>query len=95
MSSNYVHKNFFYYTIADLNKNFDVNVENNKLKILQINARGMNCLNKFDKIKDILSLYTGNVDIVVVGETWLKESNTNLYSIDGFRSFFFLSSGLI
>lgn len=28
------------------------------------------------------------MDIVVVGETWLKENHTNLYNIDGFRSFF-------
>lgn len=34
--------NYFYYTIAELNKNVDSNFDNNKLKLLQINIRGMN-----------------------------------------------------
>lgn len=45
-------------------------------------------MDKFDRVRDIFSLYTGNIDIVVIGETWLKENCTNLYHIDGFRSFF-------
>ncbi|XP_055529485.1 uncharacterized protein K02A2.6-like [Wyeomyia smithii] len=48
----------------------------------------MDCLEKFDRIKDVLSMYTVNIDIIVTSETWLKQDRTSLYNIRGFRSFF-------
>lgn len=48
----------------------------------------MNSLEKFDNIKEFLAVYSGEIDIVVIGETWVKDDRRQLYSIDGYKSTF-------
>lgn len=79
-------KNYYYATVEELNKNIRTNGTN--FRILQHNIRGMNCLDKFERIEEFLTLYRGNIDIVVIGETWIREDHKQLYQIDGYRSIF-------
>lgn len=53
-------------------------------KILQINARGINVLSKFDCIKELLERSRERFDVVVICETWIKPDRTHLYQIEGF-----------
>lgn len=80
--------NYYYETIDLLNKNTNKSGGCFQLKVLQFNVRGMNNMDKFDKIKEILDLYSGTVDILVIGETWVKQDRKQLYAINGYRSMF-------
>lgn len=53
-------------------------------KILQINARGINELSKFDSIKEILERSKERFDAIVICETWLTADRIHLYKIEGF-----------
>lgn len=57
-------------------------------RILQLNVRGMNELSKFDVIKETLQRYGEKVDVLVLGETWVKADRVCLYAIAGYRSVF-------
>lgn len=57
-------------------------------RIIQLNIRGINDLPKFDCVSELLDRYGRRVDIVVLGETWLKMERTRLYSINGYRGIF-------
>lgn len=56
------------------------------IKILQINIRG---INRFEKL-DSLCLFIRNlntvVDVIVVGETWLKEARSQYYNIPDYQA---------
>lgn len=58
------------------------------LRIIQLNIRGMNDVSKFDCIGELLERYRKRVDIVVLGETWLKRDITMLYSLNGYVGIF-------
>lgn len=57
-------------------------------KILQLNIRGMNNIDKFDRIRDILTLYDGKIDVLVICETWVKAERTKLFNLPGYSSIF-------
>ncbi|XP_055616637.1 uncharacterized protein LOC129762427 [Toxorhynchites rutilus septentrionalis] len=80
--------NFYFDTIDQLNKNITKIATRFPLKILQINIRGMNNPNKFDSIKEFLNRYVGVIAVLVVGETWVQSERTNLFKINGYKSFF-------
>lgn len=81
---NYLHDN-----LDDFNKSFSSTESNaHYLRILQWNIRGMNDLSKFDHILSTLDHCRYPIDVVVVGETWVKEENRSLYNIPGFNSIF-------
>lgn len=61
--------NFYYDNLYCLNKNSQYINRPFSFKILQLNIRGMNRLDKFDAVKEFLSLYSGQIDIVVIGQS--------------------------
>lgn len=78
--------NYFHNDIVESNKN-QINVNRRfNLRILQLNIRSMSSLDKLDKLKASLVSINGNIDVVVIGETWIKENHKSLYSINGFKS---------
>lgn len=80
-------KIFSHDNIEDFNASYSLN-ENKFLKILQWNVRAINDLNKFDDILQTLDSSKTSVDIVVLGETWLKNDFCALYEIPNYNSFF-------
>lgn len=79
--------NFDHNTIDDLNKHY-TNKASTYLRILQWNIRGMNDLGKFDSLLEFLDRCDVPLDIIVIGETWLKQENTALYNIPGYSAVF-------
>lgn len=80
-------KNFSHDNIEDFNASYSLN-DNKFLKILQWNVRAINDLNKFDDILQTLDSSKTSIDIVVLGETWLKNDFCSLYEIPNYNSFF-------
>lgn len=81
--------NFSHDNLDDFNESLPVNEFNaNCLRILQWNIRGMNDLSKFDEILSVLEHCRSPIDVIVVGETWVKADNKSLYNIPGYNSFF-------
>lgn len=77
-----------YYDCFD---DFDVNfaeTDCNFLRIAQWNVRGINNMQKFDNILLFLDNMKGLVDILVVGETWLKQDNCTLFRINNYEAIF-------
>lgn len=66
------------------------NVLKNKsaVKIFQWNIRGMNSLEKFDCVRELIDRYGDPIDVLVLGETWVKEGNQELYNLEGYTSVF-------
>lgn len=58
------------------------------LKILQLNIRGMNDLAKFDGVREMLQQYGERIDVLVLGETFLKADRTCIYNLDGYIATF-------
>lgn len=58
------------------------------LKILQINIRGINQIEKFDSLCEFLRSLNTDIDVVVIGETWLKKGRTTVYNIPGYQGTF-------
>lgn len=80
--------NFYYDSLDCLNQNSNQLNRPFSFKILQLNIRGMNSLEKFDAVKEFLALYSGQIDMVVIGETWVKAERKSLFGIEGYRSIF-------
>lgn len=80
-------QNFSHYTLDEFNERNDINSEK-CLSLFQWNIRGMNDLNKFDSVLEFLDHCNVAIDILVLGETWLKAENTSLYAISGYQSIF-------
>lgn len=45
-------------------------------------------MSKFDNVRELLDRYGERVDIIVLGETWLKDDKAVLYSIKGYKGYF-------
>lgn len=58
------------------------------LNILQLNIRGINQLSKFDCVGELLRRLGKRIDVIILGETMLKDDRTSLYNLPGYRSFF-------
>lgn len=81
--------NFNFDSIEQLNRNSSNNcVGSFRLKVLQYNIRGMNNMDKFDHLKELLQLYSGVIDVIVIGETWIKSDRQQLYNIAGYQKVF-------
>lgn len=70
---------FYVENVETLNKNLSRIGNSCALRILQLSIRGMDTLEKFDKLKELLDDYTGYIDLLVIGETWLKSDRTQLF----------------
>lgn len=79
--------NFFHNHIDEFNVTQRRN-NTKQLRILQWNVRGINDLCKFDEILLAIDHFVYPVDVIIVGETWLKAGNTSLYTISGYNSIF-------
>lgn len=82
----YCNKSFI--CIEDWIKNKYVLSADSSFKILQLNIRGINDLAKFDSFKEILHRYGDRIDVIVLGETWIKAERVNLYEINGYNAIF-------
>ena len=79
---NYYHENF-----DEFNTHYsDRHLQN--LRIMQWNIRGMNELNKFNNVLQALDHCEASIDILVIGETWIKKENVELYNIAGYNKVF-------
>lgn len=58
------------------------------MRILQFNIRGMNEPEKLDYVRELLTMYPHKIDVVVIGETWIKEDRIQCSQIVGYRSIF-------
>lgn len=58
------------------------------VKIFQWNIRGMNSLEKFDGVRELIDRYGDPIDVLVLGETWVKEGNQEMYNLAGYKSIF-------
>lgn len=81
------HLNYFYNHINEFNMAQEGR-SSKQLRILQWNVRGINDVNKFDEILLAIDQFVYSIDVIIVGETWVKAGNTSLYSINGFNSIF-------
>lgn len=53
---------------------------------MQVNIRGINNLEKLDSFTSFVESLKVNVDVIVVGETMLKQERSQYYNIAGFSS---------
>lgn len=79
--------NYFHNHIDDFNLSCN-RICPNQLRVIQWNVRGINDLHKFDKLLTSLDHFTAPIDVIIVGETWLKDGDTSLYNIKGYNSIF-------
>lgn len=79
--------NYFYNNIDEFNLSY-VGDTSKYLRVLQWNVRGINDINKFDNILLSIDHLNTPVDVIIMGETWIKADNTALYSINGFNGTF-------
>lgn len=84
-----INNNNFHENIDDMNECYPTDLSSSKhLRILQWNIRGLNDFDKFDCILVMLDQLHFPVDIIVIGETWLKQDKVSLYNIPGYKSIF-------
>lgn len=81
-------ENLYVDNVEFLNKNYGRMNNYCSLRILQFNIRGMNNPNKFDSLKQFIDLYTGPIDVLVIGETWLKADRIQLFRLKGYSATF-------
>lgn len=79
--------NAYHDCINEFNLNYP-ECSNDQFRIAQWNIRGMNDLRKFDNIQLFFESTKVPIDVFVVGETWLKSSNSGLYNITDFNAVF-------
>lgn len=78
----------------NLAKNYRVNTlqsifspgDSNGVNMLQINVRGINQISKLDSLCVFLQSLPVNVDVLIIGETWIKNDRCKYYNIPGFKS---------
>ncbi len=75
-----------YYDINDLiDDNIDLGMSSN-VSCLSLNCRKLSST-KFDQVTELLSALKNQFDIIVLTETWLLNTDAELYSIDGYFLF--------
>lgn len=84
----YLYRNFSYDCIQDWIENKIKPDSLLSLKTIQLNIRGLNELEKFDSIRELLQRSRDRVDLIVLGETYLKSERTCLYNLQGYDAFF-------
>ena len=72
-----------YYTIEEYSELLKP-MRNYYINIMHINIRSIQ--NKFDTLKSMLNCLPDPPDVLALTETWLKETNKHLFSLDGYDS---------
>lgn len=57
------------------------------LNILQLNVCIDSCVNKFNQFVGLIHLIGIDVDVIVIGETWLKYGHSSLFNIPGYTAY--------
>lgn len=71
--------NFSHNNIDEFNQSIHtVESNTNYLRIFQWNIRGMNDLAKFDTILETLDQCNVPIDVIVIGETWVKDEHKQI-----------------
>jgi len=60
--------------------------ETERFKLLFLNARSINSIDKFDFIKQVAESITG-LDIICLVETWLKDTDLQYFSIPNYSDY--------
>lgn len=63
------------------------------ITMLQINIRGINRFEKLDSLCIFLQNLKIAIDVLVVGETWIKNSRSMFYNIPGYKSTYSCRNG--
>lgn len=79
--------NVYHESIDDFNSNYPESTDN-FIRVAQWNVRGLNNLEKFDNVLLFLDSVKVSIDVLVLGETWLKADNCPLYQIPNYDSVF-------
>lgn len=83
----YSNCNFYFDCIGDWIENKRISSDSS-LNILQLNIRGINELSKFDCVGELLQRLGERIDVIVLGETMLKDDRISLYNLPGYKGFF-------
>lgn len=68
--------------------NFKFPTSHSALRLIQINIRGMNNFEKFDSLRMFIKGLNCDIDVIVIGETWVKQERSKFYCIPGYKSIF-------
>lgn len=66
----------------------------NGLKILQINAKSIASTKKFDCFKNFIFVFNCDIDVIIVGESWISHDFVGLYNIVGYSVYHSCRSGV-
>lgn len=77
-----IHQNIFNFSHDNMHDFYQNSkqIMQNKLTILQINARSSANMETFDEIKHIVN-QLNDIDIIIISETWFKKGLLHLYDI--------------
>lgn len=73
--------------VDDFNKNVS-NPNMKSIRFLQWNVRGLNVVGKFDDVLEFIDNVCVPLDVIVLGETMLKDANCSLLNMRGFSAIF-------
>lgn len=79
--------NLCHSNIDDFNL-FNGSVCPKQLRVMQWNVRGINDFQKFQEILLAVDHLVTPIDVIIIGETWLKAENTALYTMIGYKHIF-------
>lgn len=80
-----ISENYFYSSFGSFSNNTSLN--RRSFTVTQLNVRGINNITKFQSIKKLLLKMTFQSDIILLGETKLKQ-RSNLYHLNGYTMHF-------
>lgn len=63
-------------------------IQKSQLKILQLNAQSIVNINRFEELKLLLHSIGCIIHVVIISETWLKNTETSYYSIPNYEPIF-------
>lgn len=82
-------ENNYFLNVDDyLSSNKSIVPTTKTLNILQYNVRSMINMNTFDDVLAFTERLNENIDIIVLGETWVQSKNTLTFQLTNYRSLF-------
>lgn len=77
--------NQYFDSMNECNKFFEINFETYQgLTVLQLNARSIDSSKKFDKFKNVLMDVEFEVDIIVIGETYITYDTAGIHDMPSY-----------
>lgn len=79
--------NVYFDDTLEFTEAFMTEENNDNLSIMHLNARSCANFETFDEIRNLIQSCDCLIDIIIIGETWLKNSETAIYNMDGYNAF--------